>query len=236
MEKALIALGLTETEAKVYIALLKRGNSLAGKITKETGLHRRTVYDTIERLIEKGLVSYIETNNKKHFEAVNPERLVDMLKEKESILLSQLNQLKELYKTTKEKKETLFFRGKQSLKYVFDDQIKEGKEILFMGKLLQVEEILKFYFAKYDAQRIEKKINIKMLFDIESKGLFKNIPLSEVRCLSNWNSSTMSTYIYGNNVSLVIWDNEPVAILIRQKEVAEGFRNYFNMLWQIAKK
>src|SRR3989338_3484937 len=110
MEKALIALGLTETESKVYLALLKRGSSLAGKVTKETGLHRRTVYDTIERLIEKGLASYIVTNNQRYFEAIDPERLMQILKEKESILLSHLPELKGLYKSTKEKKETLFFR------------------------------------------------------------------------------------------------------------------------------
>ena len=45
----------------------------------------------------------------------------------------------------------------------------------------------------------------------------------------------MSTYIYGDNVSLVVWTNEPIAILIRQKEFADGFRNYFNLLWNIRK-
>ena len=123
-----------------------------------------------------------------------------------------------------------------TLKYVFDDQIKEGKEILFIGKFIPVKEILKFYFSKFNAQRVDKKIKIKMLCDIESKNIRKSIPLSEIRYLADWNSSTMSTYVYGNNVSLVIWDNEPVAILIRQKEVADGFKNYFNMLWNIAKK
>ena len=56
-------LGLTNAEAKIYIALLELGSSQAGKITEKTGIHRRTVYDAIERLIEKGLISYIKQNN-----------------------------------------------------------------------------------------------------------------------------------------------------------------------------
>src|SRR3989344_4853867 len=134
MEKALNSLGLTETEAKVYIVLIKNGCSQIGLIAKNTGVHRRTIYDTMERLIEKGLVSYISQNNIKSFEAVNPNRLLDILKEREENIKSALTELQALYKGTKEKKETLFFRGKESLKTVFDDQINIGKEILFMGK------------------------------------------------------------------------------------------------------
>jgi len=237
MEKALLSLGLTETESKVYIALLKKGTSLAGKITKEIGIHRRTVYDAIERLVEKGLVSYITEDNKKYFEAVNPERLFDILREKEGLLLNVINEMNSFYKSTKDKRETLFFRGKQALKSVFDDQIKNGKEILMLSKGIDVNEIIKFYFPRFDAARVEKKIHIKILFDEGAKKLsyIKKIPLAKIKYLKDGNSSLMSTYIYGDNVSLVVWTNEPIAILIRQKEFADGFRNYFNLLWNIRK-
>jgi len=58
-------IGLTENESKIYLALIDLGPSLAGQISRKTGLHRRTVYDSIEMLIKKGLVGYIKNNNRK---------------------------------------------------------------------------------------------------------------------------------------------------------------------------
>lgn len=237
MEKLLQDLGLTETESKIYLCLLKKGSSQTGVIAKDTGIHRRTIYDSIERLIEKGLVSYISHNNTKFFEAIDPERLLNILKEKQDKINLILPELKNLHKNTREKKETLFFRGKESIKSVFDDQINVGNEILFIGKGMNVNEIIKFYFPKFDAKRIEKNIPIKMLFDNLARDIesIKKIQLADIKYIPASYSSPMSLYIYGNNVSIVLWSNDPTAVLIRQKEVAEGFREHFNILWQIGK-
>ena len=56
--------GLTTNESLVYKALLELGPSQAGIISRKTGLHRRTVYDTTERLIQKGIIGYILKNKK----------------------------------------------------------------------------------------------------------------------------------------------------------------------------
>ena len=58
-------LGLTENESTVYEMLLRDGPSLAGKITQKTGIHRRNVYDCLERLNKKGLVGFVKENNRK---------------------------------------------------------------------------------------------------------------------------------------------------------------------------
>ena len=76
--------GLTNNESLVYRALLELGPSLAGQISRKTGMHRRTVYDITEMLIKKGLIGYILKNNRKLFEASSPERFLDLLKEKEN--------------------------------------------------------------------------------------------------------------------------------------------------------
>ena len=55
----LVNLGLTEGEAKVYTALLGTGSSTVGPIVKASGVASSNIYDILERLIEKGLVSFI---------------------------------------------------------------------------------------------------------------------------------------------------------------------------------
>ncbi len=234
MEKELESLGLSVNEVKVYLNLLDLGPSLAGSISKKTGLHRRSVYDLLDRLIEKGLVGYILQNNRKYFEVTNPERLLELMKEKEESIGKVLPELLKRYEFIKEKKETLFFRGKLGLKSVFEDQIREGKEILIFGASVEASEILKFYFNHYNKKRVEKKIKIKLIYDEDARNKVGKIPLSEVRFLKT--KSFVATNIYADKVALILWSDEPFAILIKERKVADSYRRYFDLLWRIAKK
>ena len=236
--EALKSIGLTEVEIKVYLMLVKEGSSLAGIITKRIGVHRRSVYDALERLIEKGLVSYIKINNRRYFDAVNPERLINIVREKEEVLRTIVSELKETKATSKEKKETSFFRGKQALKSVFDDQIREGKEVLVLGDAVNINEILKYYFSKFDKERIKNNIGVRMIFDESAKKNkeLRKIPLSKIKFVKKGDVGNMSVYIYGDNTSIVVWSENPTAILIREKAIADGFRSYFNFIWNITKR
>jgi sugar-specific transcriptional regulator TrmB len=232
-EKLLEQAGMTSSEAKIYLALLELGSSLAGAITRKTGLHRRSVYDAIERLIQKGLVSYIKKNNRKYFEAATPQRLLENIKEKEDNVKEILPELEAKYKFVQEKAETVFYRGKQALKTVFDDQIKEGKEILIFGAASNADEIIKYYFPRYDRERIAKKIKIKAIFNEKLK---KKPALAEIKYLPKEYRTHTATNIYGNKVAIILWSEEPFAILINQKEIADSYRNYFELMWKIAKR
>ncbi len=129
----LLSLGLTKTEAKIYIDLLELGPSLVGTLSKKTGFHRRSLYDALERLINKGLVSYITTNNRKYFEAADPSTLLELQKEQEHRIKDLLPELNLKKQMSKDDNDTTFFRGVQGLKSVFNDQLKERKEILVFG-------------------------------------------------------------------------------------------------------
>ena len=72
---ALGKLGFNQSEAKIYLALLDIGEAQAGQISKKTQINRTTVYDSIERLIGKGLVTFVIQANKKAFQAVSPDKI-----------------------------------------------------------------------------------------------------------------------------------------------------------------
>lgn len=225
--------GLTRTEAKVYLVLLELGSALAGKITEKSGIHRRSVYDAIERLIEKGLVSYVIKNNRKHFEAVEPKRLLQIMEEREDNIKSILPELELKRKYAEEKQETTFFKGKQALKTIFDDQITTKKEILVFGAATNAYDIIKYYFPRYDNLRVKYKIPVKAIFNTKPE---KRIPLSEIRYLPKQYGSHAATNIYGNNVAIILWSEEPFAILIKNRQIADGYRNYFELMWKVARK
>src|SRR5512137_1598608 len=99
-------IGLTENETKVYLALLEFGPNQAGLISRKSGLHRRVVYDTSEMLIKKGLIGYIQKNNKKLFQASSPSRILELIKEKEESISEIMPEMLLMFNSTKEKEET----------------------------------------------------------------------------------------------------------------------------------
>lgn len=228
-------MGLTHNESLVYKSLLENGPSLAGYISRKTGLHRRTVYDTTEMLIKKGLIGYIIKNNRRLFEAAPPKKFLDIIKEKEQMMNEALPEMMMHYEKTKEKQETNFYTGRQGLRTVFEDQIDTRKEILIIGASPLAYEVLQFYFKWFDKRRKEKKIRTRIIFNRTEKKL--NIPLAEIRYLPQKYSSPLAVNIYGNKVAIVLWSKEnPFAIVIKQKEVSEGYRKYFELMWKTAKK
>jgi sugar-specific transcriptional regulator TrmB len=156
--------GLTENESIIYTTLLEQGPSQAGNISRKSGLHRRVIYDTIEMLIKKGLVGYILKNNKKLFQASSPKRLLEIIKEKEESIENIMPQMLSLYTKTKEKEETNFYKGKNGLKTVFEEQLEE-KEILIIGASNLAYDMLEFYFHWFDKRRVEKKVKTKIIFN-----------------------------------------------------------------------
>ena len=228
--------GLTKLESKVYLTLLDTGQSTAGIITRKSGIHRRSVYDALERLIEKGLTSYIIKNNRRYFEAANPERLLEIIKEKEELLQDRLPQLKTKYESAIKKSETLFFRGKNGLKTVFEDQLAVEKEILILGASSLAREILQFYFYWYNKRRTARRIKIKLIYN-ESERKIRLLKSAEVKYLPVKYSSPAAINIYGDRTAIIHWNKENLfVILIKDKEIAEGYRNHFNLMWRIAKK
>jgi len=226
--------GLTENESKIYLALIDIGPSLAGGVARKTGLHRRTIYDTMEMLIQKGLVGYILKNNRKVFSAANPKRLIEIIQEKQDILSPFVDTLNQKYNLKKEKEETLFYKGKEGLKTIFEDQL-NSKEVLILGASPKAYEILQFYFKWYDKTRKEKKIKTKII--ATTKDLKKSkIPLAEIRYLPEKYISPVSVNIYQDKTAIILWAKEPIAILIKNKEIAEAYKDYFELMWKIAKE
>lgn len=236
--KFLEDIGLTKTEAKIYLAVLGLGSALAGTIAQKSSIHRRSVYDALERLIEKGLISFITKNNRRLFEAVEPKRLLQIANEKMQNLKQIIPQLEMQHGTAKEKQEAVFFKGKPALKSVFDDQIAEKKTIYVIGASAEASDILQYYFTHYDKKRKANNIHVKMIFPEDSRGsqMLRSVPLSEIRFLPQKYISPVGTNIYGDKVAIVVWAEEPAAILIKNKAISDAYKRYFNFMWERAKK
>ena len=75
-------LGFSDYETNIYLTLLDIGESTPGKVAEKANIHRRNVYDALNRLVKKGFVSVVTKNNHKHYAPVNPEKIKSTFKEK----------------------------------------------------------------------------------------------------------------------------------------------------------
>ncbi len=230
---SLVDFGLTPNEAKIYLALIDLGPSLAGKISRKTGIHRRNVYDSIERLIQKGLIGYIKVNNHNLFQASNPNKFLDIIKERENLIFPIVSELTSKYNMTLDKEETNFFKGKDGLRSVLEDQL-NYREILILGANPKAGEVMQFYFNWYNKTRMKKRIHLKI---ITHERWFQRLKLSEVRYFSQKYANPLAINIYGDKVAIILWSkSSPIAIVIKSKEIANGYKNYFELMWKSSKK
>jgi len=81
-EELLRDVGLSLNESKVYETLLHTGEASVQEISLKSNVHRRNVYDSLNKLIEKGLASEVFIKGEKNFKAINPEQLLEIIKEK----------------------------------------------------------------------------------------------------------------------------------------------------------
>ncbi len=234
MYEKLENIGLTKVESKIYISILELGKSQVGVLSRKTGVHRRSIYDVLDRLIEKGLVSYILENKKRYYMSTDPKRIEEILEERKQAISLIMPELEAKFYNSKGKQETLFFRGKEGIKTIFEDQIRDGNDVYIIGASHNAKELLKFYIPHYTNNRIKKKMKLHAIY--AGKKHQSPVPLSQVRYLPESFASLVSTNIYGNKAAIILWISDPVAILIKQSDIAQTFKNYFDLLWNLAKE
>lgn len=235
-------IGLTYTEIKIYLALLSLGSTSAGKIVEETEVYRKNLYDSLNKLIEKGLVTYVIENKIKYFQAKDPENLIRFLDEKKNKidekkeeLKKELPKLKEKFKSREPEIESEIYRGTEGIKTILKECLNYN-EVFFIGATGDVENRLPYFWPHYNKNREKQKILWKLLLILEAK----NKPITkskyyEYKVLPKELSSPNVIWIYGDYVANVLWLEKPIAFVTKHKALANNYRNYFNYLWKITK-
>ncbi len=241
IETTLQKLGLNPSEIKVYRALLALGSSLAGNITKYAQINRSHGYDALERLIEKGLVSYVMKENRKYFQIETPQKLLELAREekqraeeKEKEVQNFLPSLTAQFKSMQEKPEAAVYRGKRGIKSIFEDILRH-KEYWAFGSSGKFKEIMDPFFTHFQNAVIKKKIKCRLLIGEKARG--RNIlEHADRRFLPEEYITLISTLVYENKVAIISWSTDPVGFVIEDQKVADSYRSYFTVMWKQAKR
>ncbi|MBT6773943.1 hypothetical protein HOA91_01090 [Candidatus Woesearchaeota archaeon] len=241
-ETVLKKFGLTEKEIKVFLANLELGQATVNEIANKSNTFRTYSYDILKSLMEKGLVRYFIKSGVKYFETVEPEKLINILHEKEDQIKSILPELKLLRAKTTEKPKVEFYEGKEGVKTIHEDIIKtKPKEVLVYGNTEKHYEVMQWYFPRYLKERVKNKIKARVIteetkFTKEKiKGLEKK-ELRRTRFFPKGFTFPTLKYIYSNKVAMISLGKNIVGIVTENKDVAEAEAMAFELLWKGAKQ
>jgi DNA-binding transcriptional regulator GbsR (MarR family) len=245
MIETLKSIGLTNGEAKVYLAILKLGSSKVGPIVNESGISYSKIYEVLGRLIDKGLASYIIKQRTKYFSVIEPQGLINFIDRKEKEISDNKKKVVELIpkltklKDNKENQTSEIFLGIEGLRTAYEkltEDTKKNDELMFFyihdekyfekADLFYQQEFYKFNKKGLQVMGIStRKFKKSKYFTKPPKFIklkFVNFPLPSIIDICN------------DQVLITTWAEKPFANLIHSKEVADNFREYFNSIWKIA--
>lgn len=234
-------LGLSPNEAKIYAALIEIGTSSVPQISIKTGIHKRNIYDTVPRLLQKGLIYEIAESKEHRYAAVEPNKLADLIWEKESHLNSILPALNAQFKKTATNEAVYIYKGVEGFKNYLRDILKAGEDVYFIGaKGGWFDPNLQTYIKKFLKAAKAKNIKYYHIFDSAIKEQAPEIvPLlgKPYKFLPKKYSTTGAIDIFGDHIvtfsGLQVKNiNEDVTlVVIVNKELADCYRTWFKFMW-----
>lgn len=228
-------IGFSENEIKVFLALLRGGTLSATELSEKAGVDRTLCYSVLSKLIDRGFASFVVSEGAKRFRAVEPQRVLDDLHEKEHKLEQLMPDLVALAKKPKEETRVEILRGKRGISALFADCLSAGiKEYKLFGDVKNFQMNFPIELRKFLRELEKRKITEKLLF-AEYPGVLL-CKTSKMRYVPEQLVSPSSTWMYADRVIIVIWSEPIVTVMIRNKDLAKTYRAYFDLMWKSASK
>lgn len=246
MEKvqALENLGLSEKEAKVYLALLELGQASAYRVAQKSGVKKPTTYVLLDELRQKELVVKMPGDKTQMFIAKSPE---DFFSTSKSRVLSATETLPEILSVMRKqnKVRTMYFEGTEGLKQALWYEMKNNENKELVGFYALSENVDKeVYDMTWQWAKDMKKNNISLRgfvpthdtitdyrkADKEYNREMRELPYEDY-------SSETSVDVMGDFVRIIdLTKDSPQAIIIKNERTAKMIKQIFEMMWKLTNK
>lgn len=247
-ENELKNLGLSDKEAKVYLASLELGPETMLKIARTAGVNRPTTYVQVESLVKKGLMSSFVKGKKRYFSAEPPERLLGLVEvvrkdfeEKEKSFKNILPELQSIFNVAGERPRVRFYEGKEGIKSIQEDILKSNFKTC--EEFFAIDPAYKLFPpGKRDHRhKIEKKhknVPTRVIYT-SAKGPF--LPSKEGSTLRRFVPPKKFPFeneitIYGDKIAIASNEKKIIGVIIESTAVADTLRAIFDLSWEAAGK
>ncbi len=232
MKEKLISIGFNDKDAEIYLALIKSEKAGILDLMKKTSIERRTIYDVLERLIQKGWASYFEENNKKYYLATNPELILKDLEQRNQEFEKIIPNLKSLKEKSSETKAEIL-KGAKGLRTIFLEIIK-SKEIHYsFGNIAPFISDEKYTPAVKEFLEYLEGRNIKEKVIYPKGEPIKKIKGGQYKALDKSLIPPTPTILYGDVTAQFIFTDPITIIKITSKEITNTNKKYFDTFWRM---
>lgn len=237
-------LGLSEKESRVYLALLPYRDIGSSKLIRATGLHGQFVYEALAKLEAKGLARHVVQNGRKKFSANTPNRLLSLIEEKKLAANALAKELQSRYAGEREQ-DVEIFQGDSAFVAQQLELLRRQPDGVVINVIASETER---YQATLEAEgawdeylRIlrEKKIKTRYLGSEKQRQRLQTLERTEqwtFRILPGHATGLMNTDIWNDNITLNIFGDPVLCITVTGKEIADGYREFFETLWNLSGK
>lgn len=242
--KRLVAFGFSHTEASIYLYLLQKGTETGGsKIAIGTSLHRQYVYLALPRLIADGLVEEVAHGKQAKYKARTPQ-VIETLGRKKSLEAGDLARELNMISAIGNEQDFEVLQGKRAiqqyeLQYALRAGIEE-EECIIGGASSMYAELMDDVLDEYLEIKENNKTNVKYLGTDDERsfyekyiGQFEN---QEYRFLSVLPKGKTHMLVRKDSVSFFTFLNPPLVYIVKSQQIAENYKQFFMMLWNMGKE
>lgn len=239
-QETLQQLGLSPNEAKIYEALLELKEARVGEISSKTNIHGRNVYDSMQRLCDKGLVFPVLSGSETLYSPVDPDKLMELIREKELMLQNALRELRMRYEKKENIQEAYIYKGLAGIKRYMRDILREGEDVYCIGaKLGWFNPKLEAFRKEFYKEAERKKIKFYHIFDAGAKEYakgFKEIK-PPYKFLPPKYSTNSAIDIFGDYVvtfaglGIKKLDKNTTIFVMKDKHLAETYKAWFRFMF-----
>ena len=222
---------LDDKESKIFSALIKTKKATVNSLMKKTNIERRTIYDILERLIQRGYARYVHENGVKTYMPANKDILLESLQKNVDDFRNIMPQFDAL---TSKESHVEMFSGIEGIRMVFNEIVASRTIHYAFGDVSKFVEKANFDTQKFLARLDRIGAKEKIIYPEGNKAL--RIRKGEYRLLRR-DLVPPTPVIICDGVTFLFMFSDPILIIrIDNREITSSYLSYFETYWKIAKK
>ncbi len=164
LEQVLQENGLTEKEAKVYMAVLQVGEAPVANVAARARLERTTVYNMLEEMKAKGLISLTKRRGIQYMSPLAPRILIERFKQSANHAEQILPSLMEMAYSSPLKPRLRFYEGPDGMKEILREfSFSKTPAIGFTDYERMPKEMFKFIRSEIVPRRRSFKMPVRLV-------------------------------------------------------------------------
>ena len=241
LTERLVSFGLSDPEARIYVYLLERGSETGGsKIALATGLHRQYVYLAIPQLIKRGLVEEVPHGKQNRYIARPPVE-IEKIGRKRALMAGDLARDLNAISNIGNEQDFEVIQGKRAIQQYEMDYVERSldgdEEFIIGGASSGFSAVMEDTLGEYLSEKQRKNIHVKYIGGPSEVGLYQKYigvyKNQEYRFMQKLPEGVTHMVIRRDSVSFFSFLNPPLVYVVKSSLVAENYKQFFMMLWEM---